>query len=67
MCYSYRCSPIHPDDDTLLIGRHFPIDVDTLLDEDQHGHGRHEGEHRVQDDAKDVQVWRERRSEITTK
>lgn len=57
---SYRCSPIHPDDDTLLIGRHFPIDVDTLLNEEQHGHGCHEGEDGVQDDTKDIQLWREK-------
>lgn len=37
------------------------VDVDTLLQIDQHGHCRHEGERRVQDDAKDVQLWRERR------
>lgn len=63
--YSYRCCPIHPDDHTLLIGRHFSVDVDTLLYEDEHGDRRHEGEHRVQDDAKDVQLWREGR-EMTT-
>ena len=65
LSYSYRCCPIHPDDHTLLIGGHFLVDVDTLLHEDQHGHCRHEGQHRVQDDAKYVQLWRERR-EITT-
>lgn len=37
------------------------VDVDTLLQIDQHGHCCHEGKCRVQDDAKDVQLWRERR------
>lgn len=59
--WSHRRCPIHPDDDALLIRRHFPVDVDTLLDEDQHGHRRHEGEDGVEDDAKDVQVWRQRK------
>lgn len=56
--YSYRCCPIHPDDDTLLVGRHLLVDVDALLQEDQHGNGSHEGEHRVQDEAKHVKPWK---------
>lgn len=29
--YAYRCCTIHPDDYALLIGRHFLVDIDTLL------------------------------------
>lgn len=54
---SYRRRPVHPDRHALLVGGHFLVDVDALLEEDEHGHGRHEGEHRVQGDAEDVQLW----------
>lgn len=57
---SYRCCPINPDDNTLLVGWHFSVDVDTFLYEDKHGHRCHESEYGVQDDAKDIQLWRER-------
>lgn len=56
---SYRRCSIDPDDHALLIGRHLLVDVDTFLQVDQHGHERHEGEHRVQDEAKDVQICEE--------
>lgn len=57
---SYRCCPIDPDDHTLLFGRHLLVDVDTFFQVDKHGHERHEGQHRVEDEAEDVQICRER-------
>lgn len=56
--HSYRRCAVHPDDHALLIGRHLLVDVDALLQEDQHGRRSHEGEHRVQDEAKHVQLWK---------
>lgn len=56
--HSYRRGAIHPDDHTLLFGRHLLVDVDALFQEDQHGHSSHEGEHRVQDEAEHVQLWK---------
>lgn len=55
---SHRCCPIDPDDHTLLFGWHLLVDVDAFLQVDEHGHERHEGEHRVEDEAEDVQSCR---------
>lgn len=56
---SHRCCPIDPDDHTLLFGGQLLVDVDAFLQVDEHGHERHEGEHRVEDKAEDVQTYRE--------
>lgn len=53
---SYRRCPVDPNDHVLLPGWHLLVDVDTLLQVDEHGHERHEGEHGVQDEAEDVQI-----------
>lgn len=57
---SHRCCAIDPDNRTLLFGWHLLVDVDAFLQVDQHGRQRHEGEHRVEDEAEDVQICRER-------
>lgn len=49
-----RSRSVHPDDDALLLGGDFFVDINALLDVNQHGHGRHECEDRVQDDSKNV-------------
>lgn len=62
VCLSYRRCPVHPDDRALLITGHFPIDVNTLLKIYKHGYQGHEGEEGVQQDAKLVQLWKERQT-----
>lgn len=55
--FTHWCCSVHPDDDTLLVGGNFPVDVNTLLDVEQHGHQGHEGEDGVEDDPKKIQLY----------
>lgn len=49
-----RSGSVHPDDDALLVCGHFFVDVNTLLDVNDHRHSRHECEDCVEDDSKNV-------------
>lgn len=53
---THRSGSVHPDDGALLVGGNFPVDVNTLLNVEQHGHHGHEGERGVKQDPEDIEL-----------